>query len=310
MDDLLLGVIGLGATWDRFRVAVPGVEGIAITAIHDPVAQRARAQALQLDCAAVEGFHALLQRVDVQAALILGRTWYGPQPVLAACKGSIPTLVTEPPTVSDLTRPTARDVFTSCGNLVFVEFVHRRCPATCKVIEILRETDHGPLSLTVNLAPFERAEHDNICGHTQGTVWIHAVDWCNAVVNAFPHGVEVAACNSGKPQTVVVRYPSGSVARICRHITITPPETQGGHASVLACVEFQQGAIYVLLPNRIVVQRGATVETVAIDTEEPPEVTVLRQFKTAVHGGPTDLTPLPEVLGIVDLLRSAHDQWD
>lgn len=216
MDELLLGVIGLGAAWERYRAAIPAAEGVAITALHDPVAQRARSHALQLDCAAVEGFHALLQRADVHSVLILGRTWYGPQPLLAACRERIPALLSEPPTVSDLDRPLVRELLHNCVDRVFVEFIYQRCPATQELRRLVKEELGPPRSIDVNLSPLECMENDNVCGQTRGTVWIHAVAWCNALLGEYPSTIEVDAAPGNVPREVVLRYQSGVTAALRR----------------------------------------------------------------------------------------------
>src|SRR5262249_26007365 len=57
-----------------------------VRAVFDEVAYRGRVQATELECDAADGFTCLIERDDVDAVYVLGGTWLGLEPVLAACR--------------------------------------------------------------------------------------------------------------------------------------------------------------------------------------------------------------------------------
>ena len=310
MPDLLLGVIGLGTRWERFRTATSNVSGVAITALHDPVSQRARNHALQLDCAAVEGFHALLRRPDVQAVLILGRTWYGPLPLVAACRNRVPVLLTEPPTVADVTREPVRMAVETCSQSVFVEFFYRRCPATRQLRRLIDGELGSVREIVVNLAPLVAAEEDNVCGHTNATAWIHAIDWCNLVVGESPEKIEVEAAPDQPPSATILSYTGGAIATIYRKHLIVPTAESPSQRSAAAKVACTHGTAYLFSPSKLVVFRDTEPRPIDSPPEGCPEVETIEAFKAAIRGGETELTPAATLLELLDRLRTIHGRWE
>ena len=82
-----VGVIGLGSQWDTRHG--PALRSLAdrfeVRAVFDEVSQRARCAAAEFGAAATDGFRSLAFRDDIDAVLVLSRTWAGPLPLAAAC---------------------------------------------------------------------------------------------------------------------------------------------------------------------------------------------------------------------------------
>ena len=85
---LRVGLIGLGDVW-QMRHA-PALRALAdrfeVRAICDQVRHRAEQAAAEFDAEAVDGYHALVHREDIDAVLVLSPQWFGPLPILAACE--------------------------------------------------------------------------------------------------------------------------------------------------------------------------------------------------------------------------------
>src|SRR5664279_155996 len=82
-----IGLIGLGDVW-QVRHA-PALRALAdrfeVRAICDPVRHRAEQAAAEFGADAVDGYHMLVQREDVDAVFVLSPQWFGAMPILAAC---------------------------------------------------------------------------------------------------------------------------------------------------------------------------------------------------------------------------------
>jgi hypothetical protein len=82
---LQIGVLGLGRRWQRCLDALAKMHGrLEVRAVWDPIALRAMQTARNLRCAATEGVIELLERDNVQAALLLDPPWHGAWAALQA----------------------------------------------------------------------------------------------------------------------------------------------------------------------------------------------------------------------------------
>ena len=85
---LRVGLIGLGDVW-QVRHA-PALRALAdrfeVRAICDPVRHRAEQAAADFHAEAVDGYHVLVQREDIDAVFVLSPQWFGAMPILAACE--------------------------------------------------------------------------------------------------------------------------------------------------------------------------------------------------------------------------------
>src|SRR5262245_43286138 len=87
-----LGIIGLGRQWRRFRAALRATGGVVVTAVSDPVLERAERAARRMGCGVAEGAGDLVSRPEGGSVLGLGRAWYGAWPVESARRVGKPVL--------------------------------------------------------------------------------------------------------------------------------------------------------------------------------------------------------------------------
>jgi predicted dehydrogenase len=92
---LQIGVLGLGRRWQRCLDALAKMHGrLEVRAVWDPISPRAIQTARSLRCAATEGVIELLERDNVQAALLLDPPWHGAWAALQASRLGKPVCCT------------------------------------------------------------------------------------------------------------------------------------------------------------------------------------------------------------------------
>ncbi len=89
---LRVGIIGLGRRWShRYAPALAALsELFQITAVYDPIPQRASVEAARLQCVAAGGAAALIERDDVEAILLLDLGWQRLWPIERAARAGKP----------------------------------------------------------------------------------------------------------------------------------------------------------------------------------------------------------------------------
>ena len=85
---LRVGLIGLGDAWQaRYAPALRALaDRFEVRAICDQVRHRADLAAAEFQAEAVDGYHALVQREDIDAIMVLSGQLFRALPVLAACE--------------------------------------------------------------------------------------------------------------------------------------------------------------------------------------------------------------------------------
>ena len=142
---LRIGVVGLGDAWDtQHRPAFRSmVERFELRAVTSAVHRRAEQAAKEFNCHASSGFQALAARRDIDAVMLLGREWYGPLPIMAACDHGkavycSTTFDLEPECVEAI-----RHRVDEAGIAFMAELPRRHAPATLRLKELIA-THLGP----------------------------------------------------------------------------------------------------------------------------------------------------------------------
>jgi predicted dehydrogenase len=139
---LRVGVIGLGRRWRRYRRALERLgKRVAVRAVCDQVGRRAESEARRLSCAAAAGPVDLLERDDVDAALLLGRQWFGLWPLEHACRVGKPVLCAVPLTADEAHADGLRRRVTDARLPVLTALAPAVAPAVARLGELLA----GPL---------------------------------------------------------------------------------------------------------------------------------------------------------------------
>ena len=91
---LRIGLIGLGDAWQsRHRPALRMLQDrFEVRAVYSTISKLAENCAGEFQADAVDGYRALVARCDIDAVIVLQRSWLGWLPVIAGqCSLSIPT---------------------------------------------------------------------------------------------------------------------------------------------------------------------------------------------------------------------------
>lgn len=136
---LRVGVIGLGRLWEaRHKPALARLrDRFQVTAVYDQVFRRAEIEAGQLNCAAVAGLNALIERPDVDVVYLLTPQWFGLHPIEIACRCRKPVYCALP-LIADPAEIESLAVLVEASRIPFMpEFARRFYPATLRLKELL-----------------------------------------------------------------------------------------------------------------------------------------------------------------------------
>jgi predicted dehydrogenase len=330
---LRLGLVGLGEAWQvRHAPALRALtERFRVCAIHEAVAHRAEQAAAEFDACAIDGYHALIRREDIDAILVLAPQWYGPLPILAACEsgkaiycaGGLELSVEE-------ARHVKRRVVES-GIAFVAEFPRRHAPATIRLKELIATRIGQPRILFCHQrSPAPRANH-----HAQGRNGgapslrdlLELVDWCCYVVDKPPAMVtgliHKTPRRSGPPRedyhmmSLDFSDPEkpgmGPVAQIScgRYIPAHWQEAITYRPLAGLQVSCARGVAFIDLPQTLIWFDEAGRHQEVLDSERPVGEQLLTQFYRAVTSlvrHTNDLEDACRAQIIVQQARQSHEQ--
>jgi predicted dehydrogenase len=324
---LRLGLIGLGDVW-QVRHA-PALRALAdrfeVRAICDPVRHRAEQAATEFDAEAVDGYHVLVQREDIDAVLVLSPQWFRALPILAACESRKAIYCA---VGLDLDADEAESIkhrVEDSGVAFMAEFPRRHAPATIRLKELLATQLGAPRLLFCH----RRSASDTSSGAAAGlppTTFRHIigqVDWCHYVADTEPTYVtglvhktdEVAEEDyrmlsidfspRGKPGT-------GPVAQISsgNYIPLAWREAISYHPLAELQVSCARGIAFIDLPATLVWFDEAGRHQESLESERPIGERLLTQFYRSVTSlvrRSRDLEDACLALRIVQAGRQSHE---
>ncbi len=192
---LRVGLIGLGDDWDRrHRAALRALsDRFDVRAVYEQVSHRAAAAAREFDAQPVDGYHALAQREDIDAVLLLAQNWHGTLPIFAACEAG-KAIYSAAGLGTDLSRADQlKERIEASGVTFMAESSRRHAPATNRLKELIVTRLGEPRLLfchrrnVPNGVPNATRKGSTIDATTIELVEL--VDWCRFVVGADPTSV-------------------------------------------------------------------------------------------------------------------------
>ena len=148
---LRIGVIGLGEVWQQRHA--PALHMLAdrfeVRAVCDQVAHRAQHAAAEFNAAAVDGYHALTHREDLDAVLILSLQWFGALPILAACDSGKAVYCAAGMDLELAEAELVKQRVEEAGIAFMVEFPRRHAPATLRLKELIATRLGAPACCSV-----------------------------------------------------------------------------------------------------------------------------------------------------------------
>ncbi len=136
---LRIGLIGLGDAWQsRHRPALRVLQDrFDVRAVYSPVAKLAENAANEFQADAVDGYRALVRRCDIDAVMVLKRTWHQWLPVLAAAEAGKAIYWAGDLDFNPQANDPVRMAIDRSGVAFMVEFPRRFAPATLRLRELI-----------------------------------------------------------------------------------------------------------------------------------------------------------------------------
>lgn len=217
-------VIGVGPIWEaRYRPLLLSLqERVAIQAVYDPVAVRAKNTASEFGGTACGSLHQLFERSDLQAVLICDAGWVGATPLEDACRRKWPTLLAgcwqqSIGVLQGLHRAHRDHV------LIMPELSWRHTPATrrlreliatrlgpvhslraCPLVDVLGAARQGDTNPSSTAVPAPCAAGETSASHTSGpavgrpdAVLRMILDWALWVTGSTPVSVRATVSSAG-----------------------------------------------------------------------------------------------------------------
>ncbi len=201
---LRIGLIEPGDAWQtRHRPALRMLhDRFDVRAVFSTVTKLAENLAGEFQADAVDGYRALVSRRDVDAVMVLGRSWLGWLPMLAACNAGKAIYW-----AGDLDFDPARDTdvhreIEASGVAFMTEFPRRLAPATLRLKELIA-TQLGPPRLVFCHV---RMQQSSSCGRGSDgdparRELVELIDWCRYVVDREPANVSSSGhCTEPSPR--------------------------------------------------------------------------------------------------------------
>ena len=266
-----LGLIGLGDVW-QMRHA-PALRALAdrfeVRAVCDPVRHRAEQAAAEFHAEAVDGYHVLVQREDVDAVLVLSPQWFRALPILAACQSGKAVYCEVGLDLDVDEAESIRHRVEEAGIAFMAEFPKRQAPATIRLKELIATQLGEPRLLFCHQrsVPETSPASAAVAGVPPPT-FRHAigqVDWCHYVVDREPTLVTGLIHRSGDEKVEDYRMlsvdfsprgapGSGAVAQISSGRYVPPKwqEAISYHPLAELQVSCARGIAFVDLPATLV----------------------------------------------------------
>ncbi len=299
---LRLGLIGLGDFWQTRHA--PALRAMAdrfeVRAICDQVRHLAEQAAVDFHAAAVDGYHALVQREDVDAVLVLSPQWFKELPILAACDSGKDVYCAAGLELDADEAQAIKSRVEESGIAFVAEFPRRHTPATLRLKELIATHLGRPRLLFCHQrSVVEEPAAGRIGSPPNATMFrnlIGQVDWCRYVMDRTPTYV-----------TGVMHYSSeGGETEDYRMLNLdfSPPDKPGtGPTAQISCGRYvpsvweeaisfrrlpglqascEKGIAFVDLPSTLVWFNEAGRHQESLDSERPLGELLLTHFYRSV----------------------------
>lgn len=315
---LRIGLIGLGSAWQtRHRPALRMLhDRFDVRAVFSSVAKLAENSASEFQADPVDGYRALVSRCDIDAVVVLQRTWLGWLPMLAAAEAGkaiywAGDLDLDPDKDSHL-----RAAIEDSGVTFMVEFPRRFAPATLRLKELIATRLGAPRLIFCHRRmqsqePAQRGEN----GDTVRCDLVELVDWCRYVVDREPTSVTSTDCDdspgsdyrwmslqfaetNGAP-AVTAQISAGRYIKSTWHeaVNFRPP------SAMQVCCE--HGIAFIDLPANLVWFDEAGRHLESLETELPVGEQLLSQFHRSVTSLLRNVSDLDDVYRACAILAAA-----
>ncbi len=240
----------------------------------------------------VDGYRALVSRCDIDAVMVLQRTWHGWLPMLAASEAGKAIYWAGNLDLDPVQDEHVRLAIERSGVAFMAEFPRRLAPATLRLRELIA-THLGPPQLLFCHRRIQTDVHkrQNATERSRSE-FIELIDWCRYVVNREPVSVTSNSYGSGadtRYRCLSLTFPETSkcpavTAQIScgTYIQSNWSEAVGFRPPSAMQICCARGIAFVDLPSNLVWFDDAGRHMESLDTELPVGEQLLRQFHRSV----------------------------
>ena len=326
---LRVGLVGLGDVWHvRHATALRALaDRFEVRAVCDQVRHRAEQVAAEFHAEAVDGYHVLAGREDIDAVLVLSPQWYGALPILAACESGKAVYYAAGLDLEPEEAQRIKSRVEEAGIAFVAEFPRRQAPATIRLRELIASQLGSPRLLFCH----QRSVADSPANHLSGRepphptfrYLIEQIDWCRYVVNQEPTAVMGVVHSTGDGpgaedyQMLSLDFSprgkpgTGAVAQIScgRYVPRGWEEAISYRPLAALQVSCQRGIAFVDLPATLVWFDEAGRHQESLDSERPVGEQLLTHFYRSVTSlvrRTSDLEDAYRAICVVQAARRSH----
>jgi len=323
---LRVGLVGVGNAWEvRHRPALRALsDRYEVRAVCEPVAHRAEMAARDFAADTVDGFRSLMEREDIDAALVLSGQLYGALPILAACDAGKAVYCAA---ALDFNADQARQIkqrVEASGVAFMAEFPRRQAPATLRLKELIATRLGSPRLLFCHQrVPTDSRSGQRTTGGGEVVSRTHdlveLVDWCRYMAGCDPTSVlGLTHVSRSEPQEIDYEMMSldfsgekpGTriTAQISsgRYMPATWPEAAGFRPPAALQVACEEGIAFVDLPATLVWFDKAGRHMESLDSERAVGEQMLSQFHRAVTSLVRSTSGLEDAYRAMHIVQQAH----
>lgn len=299
---LRVGIVGISDAWEtRHRPALRALaDRFDVRAVCLEVGQRAEQIAREFQATPVDGFRALAARPDLDAILVLGSSFFGLLPLLAACEEGKAVYCAAS---LDIPPAKAREVkqrVDEAGIAFMAELPRRHAPATLRLKELIATRLGQPRLLFCHSRVPVPTGNDTL-RYGQPTPnglrdLVELVDWCRYVVGQEPSSVvgieHRSAGMDSKPDYQMMSLDfsplgapcSGALAQIScgRYMPAKWPEAITFRPPAALQIACENGIAFIDLPATLIWFDEAGRHLESLESERPVGEQLLTHFYRAV----------------------------
>ena len=314
---LRIGLIGLGDAWQtRHRPALRMLhDRFDVRAVFSTVAKLAENSAAEFQADAMDGYRSLVWRCDIDAVLVLQRSWLGWLPMLAACEAGKAIYWAGDFDLDPERDAAIREAVDQSGITFMAEFPRRFAPATLRLKELIA-TRLGPPQLIFCHRRLSASRSPQECDEASRGELVEMIDWCRYVVDREPGSVH--SVRHGSRGDIGYRCMSLTFDRTPHHPPVTAQISCGQYirptwheainfrppSAMQICCE--RGVAFVDLPTSLVWFDDAGRHLESLDTELPVGEQLLAQFHRRVTSLLRNMSDLNDAYRAAAVLAAAH----
>lgn len=320
---LRIGLIGLGDAWQsRHRPALRVLQDrFDVRAVYSPVAKLAENAANEFQADAVDGYRALVGRCDIDAVIVLKRSWMHWLPVLAAADaGKAIYWAGDFDFNPDIDDP-IRMAIDQSGVAFVVEFPRRYAPATLRLKELIATCLGAPKLLFCRRRMKQTEDRlkpngDDQCASQLSQDLIELIDWCRYVVGREPASVTSGgqvASGSTDYQSFSLEFPAaGELPRVSaqlscgNYIQSSWQEAIGFRPPSAMEICCERGVAFLDLPSTLVWFDDAGRHVESLETEMPVGEQLLTHFHRSVTSLVRNSSELNDAYRAAAILSAAN----